>query len=219
MLFLGLAIGAPAGASQCSVRSGARTAALVELYTAQSCRACRPAEQWLAGLHAPGRVVPVALHVDYRDYVAIATPRRKLTPRQRLALAYTPQVLLQGREFRGWGSDAFDAALARINAVEPRATLRLDIVSQDAQGLRVAVAAQLLQPADAALYLAAYENRSGRYVVLNWLGPFRFSGAKLQAQRSLPLLPGAMPANSGAVGFVQDRRSAEVLQALIRAAC
>jgi hypothetical protein len=219
LLFLGLSIGASASASQCSARSGARTAALVELYTAQSCTTCRPAEQWLAGLHAPGRVVPVALHVDYRDYVAAPAPRRKLTPRQRLALAYTPRVLLQGRDYRGWGSDSFDEALASINAIRPRAALRLDIVSQDAQGVRVAMAAELLQPADAVLYLAAYENRSERYVVLEWLGPFRFSGTKLQAERLLPLLPRAMPANSGVVGFVQDRRSAEVLQALMLAAC
>ena len=249
-LLIGLAIAAPASAGQCSARSGTQTAALVELYTSEGCSSCPPADRWLSSLgsqgYVPGRVVPIALHVDYWDYIGWKDPyakrefslrQRKLTQLQRMALVYTPQVLLQGRDFRGWGSAAFDEAVANINALQARANLRLDIVSQDAQGLRVAVAAELLQPVDmqeAVLYLAAYENRlesrvsagenrgrtlSHDYVVLEWLGPFRFSGPKLQAERLLPLLPRAMPANSGVVGFVQNGRSAEVLQALMLAAC
>jgi hypothetical protein len=35
----------------------------------------------------------------------------------------------------------------------------------------------------------------------------------------VPLLPGATPANSGVAAFVQDRRTGEVLQALLRSAC
>lgn len=154
-----------------------------------------------------------------------------------MALVYTPQVLLQGRDFRGWGRPAFDAAVAKINAVPARAHLRLDIVSQDAEGLRVAASAELLQPADApdvAVYLAAYENRlasrvsagenrgrtlSHDYVVLEWQGPFGFSGPKLRTERRLPLPPRALPTNSGVVAFVQNRRTAAVLQALMRPAC
>jgi len=232
---VGLWIAASATAGQCSARSGMHTAALVELYTSANCNSCPPANRWLSSLgargHVPGRVVPIALHVDYWDYTGDATAKRdlrltqrRLTQRQRLALVHTPQVLLQGREFRGWGSAAFDEAVAKIHAVQARADLRLDIVSLDAHGLRVAAAAELLQPArvqDAALYLAAYEARPEDRVsvVLEWQGPFGFSGPKLQAERLLPLLPRAMPTNSGVVGFVQDRRTAEVLQALMLAAC
>jgi hypothetical protein len=103
-----------------------------------------------------------------------------------------------------------------------------------AQGLEVEASAELAAPLeDAVLYLAAYrsglqsrvtagENR-GRilthdHVVLEWLGPFAISG-RLVERRTLPLLPGAGAAGSGAAAFVQSRRTGEVLQALLRSAC
>jgi hypothetical protein len=54
--------------------------------------------------------------------------------------------------------------------------------------------------------------------VLEWLGPFAVTG-RLVERRTLPLLPGAGAANSGAAAFVQNRRTGEVLQALLRSAC
>jgi hypothetical protein len=240
-----------AAAAVCSAQSGEKTAALVELYTSEGCSSCPPADRWLSGLgargYAPGRVVPLALHVDYWDYIGWKDPyarrefsqrQRKLTQLQRLALVYTPQVLLQGRDFRGWGSGAFDDAVARINAQPARARIGLQIRSLEYDHLEVEASAELLEAAhagDAALYLAAYESRiasrvtagenRGRtlghdYVVLEWQGPFDFGPARRFAERRvLPLLPRAVPANSGVVGFVQNRRTAEVLQALMLAAC
>jgi hypothetical protein len=38
-------------------------------------------------------------------------------------------------------------------------------------------------------------------------------------RRTLPLLPDAAAANSGAAAFVQERRTGEVLQALLRSSC
>lgn len=250
LFLLVLCIPLHAGAGQCSAESGATTTALVELYTSEGCSSCPPADRWLASLgrrgYAPGRVVPIALHVDYWDYIGWKDPyakrefslrQRKLTQLQRMALVYTPQVLLQGRDFRGWGTDAFDRALTEINAIAAQARLRLDIVSLDAAGLRVAAAADLREPAqadDAVLYLAAYANRlesrvsagenrgrllSHDYVVLEWQGPFALAGGTLRIERLLPHLPRAVPTNSGVVGFVQNRRTAEVLQALMRPAC
>jgi len=68
----------------------------------------------------------------------------------------------------------------------------------------------------------AGENRgrilSHDHVVLEWLGPFPVAG-RLVERRTLPLLPGAAAANSGAAAFVQNRRTGEVLQALLRSAC
>ena len=91
-----------------------------------------------------------------------------------------------------------------------------------------------LARADAALYLAAYESRlenpvtagenRGRtlrhdYVVLEWQGPLALTAGTVEEERLLPLLPGAVPTNSGVVAFVQNRRTAEVLQALMLPAC
>jgi hypothetical protein len=55
-------------------------------------------------------------------------------------------------------------------------------------------------------------------VVLEWLGPFNLESRRVE-RRTLPLLPGATAANSGAAAFVQDRRTGEVLQAVLRGSC
>ena len=248
-LFL-LAAALPAHAMQCSAQSGERTAALVELYTSEGCSSCPPADRWLSGLAqggVPERIVPLALHVDYWDYIGWKDPyakrefslrQRKLTQLQRLALVYTPQVMLQGRDFRGWGTPAFQEAVAKINAQPAKASIELAIRGAKAAGLNVEAQARLVdraQHGQAALYLAAYQNRlvskvdagenRGRilahdYVVLEWQGPFGFgTDGRLAERRELPLLPRASAAESGVVAFVQNRRSAEVLQALMLPAC
>ena len=237
--------------AECRAVSGPNTAALVELYTSEGCSSCPPADRWLSSLASGGKVpasvVPLALHVDYWDYIGWKDPyakrefslrQRKLSQLQRMALVYTPQVLLQGRDFRGWGTPAFDAAVAGITAQPARAQISLAVRRTADRALEVEAGATLLdagQQADAALYLAAYESRlssqvtagenRGRtlahdYVVLEWQGPFGFGpGAKALERRALPLLPRAEPGNSGVVGFVQNRRTAEVLQALMLSAC
>src|SRR5512132_1257439 len=71
----------PALAAQCSARSAPHTTALVELYTSEGCDSCPPADRWLSSLgsrgHAPDRVVPIALHVDYWDYIGWKDPYDK----------------------------------------------------------------------------------------------------------------------------------------------
>jgi len=248
LLFLGLALLPVAGeAMQCTAQSGPRTTALVELYTSEGCSSCPPADRWLSGLasrYPATNLVPLALHVDYWDYIGWKDPygkrenslrQRKLTQLQRLAFVYTPQVMLQGRDFRGWNGKAFDEALARINAQPARASLGLAILGGDASSIDVETVATLVQPtADAALYMAAYQNRletqvnagenrgrrlSHDHVVLEWQGPFAFTGTTLKERRKLALLPGASAAHSGVAAFVQDRRTGEVLQALLRSYC
>jgi len=155
----------------------------------------------------------------------------------RARIVYTPQVLLQGADFRRWGSSSFDEAVARINARPARASISLTLLAGLADTLATEVRAELLdaaQEADAALYLASYENKlvskvaagenRGRtlahdYVVLEWVGPIVFAGGRIDERRTLPLLPKAVPAHSGVAAFVQNRRTAEVLQALMLPAC
>jgi hypothetical protein len=245
LLMMGL-VATPAQA-QCVAQSGPGTAALVELYTSEGCSSCPPADRWLASLgrrYAPASLVPLALHVDYWDYIGWKDPyakrefslrQRKLSQLQRLALVYTPQVLLQGRDW-GWRTGAFDEALARINAQPARARMRLALLGGDSKSLEVEVTAELVERVDdAALYLAVYESKlqsrvsagenRGRilnhdYVVLDWQGPFSFGKEiHLSERRRLALLPGAQAANSGLAAFVQNRRTGEVLQALMRSAC
>lgn len=216
-----LVLGLPAAGAQCSAESGPGTAALVELYTSEGCSSCPPAERWLATLGpraSAGALVPLALYVDYGYYLG-SLRSRKLTPRQRMALVYTPQVLLQGRDFRPWGGPGFDDAVARINAQPARAYLRLEIVGADKEALDVETRASLAAPAEeAALYIGAYRSGPERRVVLEWEGPFGLKKDFFQRRR-LALLPGASRMDSGVVAFVQKRRTGEVLQALLRSTC
>jgi hypothetical protein len=256
-VFLALAVAtcaethAQQAAGQCSARSGAKTVALVELYTSEGCDSCPPADEWLASLgargYAPDRVVPIALHVDYWDYIGwkdpyakreFATRQRKHAAMKRAKVVYTPQVVLQGEDFRAWRSTAFDDAVARINARPPRASISLGLGAGNATAFDVEATAELAgspERLDAALYLAAYENKlvssvtagenRGRtlahdYVVLEWAKPLEFgAGKRVSERRTLPLLPRAVRKNSGVVAFVQDRKSGEVLQALMLPTC
>lgn len=251
ILVLGCALGHAvwASAASCTTRSGERTAALVELYTSEGCSSCPPADRWLSALAArfpADRVVPLALHVDYWDYLGWKDPyaqerfskrQRRLSLQQRMALVYTPQVVLQGRDYRAWHGREFDAAVARINAQPARAQIRLDIRAVRPSGLAAAAEASVERAlaGDAVLYLAAFQSRlqsevkagenEGRrlvhdYVVLEWQGPFGPGpDGRLAAERSLALLPGATPRRSGVAAFVQNRRTGEVLQAVLLSAC
>ncbi len=251
LLGAGVALAAPAHAMQCSAQSGAQTTALVELYTSEGCDSCPPADRWLSALgsrgHVPAQVVPIALHVDYWDYIgwkdpyaraAFSARQRKLAQVQRARIVYTPQVMLQGVDFRGWRGAEFERAVAKINATPALASIALRLDAGVADAFRVEVEAVLAEPSsapDAQLYLASYENKlasavsagenRGRtlehdFVVFEWIGPLAFErNGRLGARRNLPLLPKAVARNSGVVAFIQSRATAKVLQALMLPAC
>src|SRR5260370_31685257 len=62
----------------CDVKSGPKTAALVELYTSEGCSSCPPADKQLSQFpsreYSFGQVVPISLHVDYWDYIGWKEP-------------------------------------------------------------------------------------------------------------------------------------------------
>jgi hypothetical protein len=124
----------PSPGAECATRSGAQTAALVELYTSEGCSSCPPADRWLSTFSrvvGNGDVVPVAFHVNYWDYMGwkdvFADARYTERQRDRAAAAgarqvYTPQVVVGGRDFPGWRSaqsaaKAFDAIRAKLAPV------------------------------------------------------------------------------------------------------
>ena len=95
--------------------SGEQRVSLLELYTSEGCSSCPPADRWLRALVDDDRlwqeVVPVALHVDYWDYIGwedrFASPaysrRQQDYVRQGAATqAYTPEFFVDGREWAGW---------------------------------------------------------------------------------------------------------------------
>ncbi len=93
---------------------------LVELYTSQGCSSCPPADRWLSKLKRnPAlweKIVPLAFHVDYWDYIGWRDPyaqpefgqRQRQYAREGGARAvYTPGMMLNGKDWRGWASGKF----------------------------------------------------------------------------------------------------------------
>lgn len=141
-----------AGYPDCRATSPDYTVALFELYTAEGCDSCPPADRWFSSLDvgpAGSHAAALAFHVDYWDRLGwhdrFGSPeftKRQYEQMQRhdTGFVYTPQVLLQGRDLASphtqvqlqsrdpvpWRSARQPtAAVAAINAKPARATIEL----------------------------------------------------------------------------------------------
>jgi hypothetical protein len=237
-------------ASPCSGRSAADRAVLVELFTSEGCDSCPPADRWLSRLRqdaAGGRLVPLAFHVDYWDYLGWQDPyahaahgqrQREAAARNRLRTVYTPQVVVGGRDMPQWReAAAFSEAVAKSRKAPARAEISLSWQAS-ARTAQLDVSAQLHRAAEfseAAAYVALYENRlisrvqAGEnrgatlehdFVVRGLIGPLAFGqDGRLQHSNSLALRSEWKVQDLGVAAFVQARGSGEVLQALAVQGC
>ena len=101
--------------NQCSVASGPTIAPVVELYTSEGCSSCPPADKWastLKGVSGAGGAVVQAFHVGYWDYIgwvdrfaapAYTNRQRDIAARNNLRSIYTPQAVLDGKDWPRWG--------------------------------------------------------------------------------------------------------------------
>jgi len=126
-----LAPAADAAEGQCSLHSTAQPPAVVELYTSEGCSSCPPADRWLSTLKGRSDVIALAFHVNYWDRLGwpdrFATPA--ITERQHeqaqgsgSSYVYTPQVVLNGRDWRHWSG----SAPARLPVSNVALTLKRD---------------------------------------------------------------------------------------------
>ncbi len=84
----------------------AQQAVVVELFTSQGCSSCPPADKLLHQMAGREDVIPLALHVDYWDYIgwkdefaqAAFTARQKAYARvSGRRVIYTPQMVINGQ--------------------------------------------------------------------------------------------------------------------------
>jgi hypothetical protein len=102
---------------------------VIELYTSQGCSSCPPADEFVAMLAANPRVLPLALHVDYWDYIGWADKfaMAQFTDRQRAyaraigsRTIYTPQMIIGGQDrIEGFAPEETAKHLHRHLAVAP----------------------------------------------------------------------------------------------------
>ena len=238
--YLALLLSPTVSAAECSAASGPARVALLELYTSEGCSSCPPADRWLSQLSAQGfaadRVIPLALHVDYWDYIGwrdrFANPTFSVRQREQARLAgssavYTPQVMINGRDFRSWhSSNGFAKQVADMKQAPARANIQLKLSRPTPDRIETSVSVSG-QKENLVVYLALYENdlssavASGEnagnklrhdYVVREWRGPMRVSDAAWL--QTLQLKPEWQSAKTGVVAFLQNPVSGEVVQAL-----
>lgn len=226
-------------AAQCQAKSGAQRVALLELYTSEGCSSCPPADRWLSSIASQGvgpeRVVPLALHVDYWDYIGwpdrFARPLFGARHREQVKasggrVVYTPQVMLNGRDLAGWRSNTLGRDVADINrrAAGADITLTLNPIAPDR--FEITSNGNAKGASRAAMYIAVYQNnlfsevRAGEnsgvrlqhdYVVREWFGPITMDAPWKQTITSKP---DWVASKMGVAAFVQDQSSGEILQAL-----
>ena len=153
-----LVLAAPAVAQTCQARSADRQVLLVELYTSEGCNSCPPADRWLSTLKGRPQVLAAAFHVDYWDRLgwtdrfgdARHTERQAEAARQGGArFSYTPQVLINGRDWRGWPT---------LPIVEAPAAVHLALVRGEGQRVDVTVTPRSGSPARLGLWWAVLED-------------------------------------------------------------
>jgi len=235
----------PVVAAECTASSGPNRVALLELYTSEGCSSCPPADRWLSSVTAnPDRVVPLALHVDYWDYIgwkdrfaktAFSARQREMAGFSRSGFVYTPQMMLNGQDFRsGYSNSRFEEQLKTINRTAPQAKIKLS-VNQTADSVELSTTGQAARQSNPVLYVALYENeltsevKAGEnngarlhhdYVVREWLGPYPIDdNSTTPWQQKIDLKPDWKTKNMGAAAFVQNHSTGEVLQAVALKFC
>lgn len=230
--------------AQCSAVSGPQTNALVELYTSEGCSSCPPADQWLSRLKnqskSAGNIVPIALHVDYWDYIGwkdnfanpeFAKRQREMATLGRARGVYTPQLAINGQDTRSWLNDArFKSEVATISRIPAKAEIRLTANATTTRSVQVSINIKTAEAGPLVYYLALQENNlqstvnAGEnrgellhhdYVVRQWLGPLKVGAdGKINVSHEIQLQPAWKQRDLSVVAFVQNSATGEILQGL-----
>lgn len=213
--------------AECVAHSAPTRTHLVELFTSEGCSSCPPADAWLRGLHAGANVVPLEWHVDYWD--SLGWPDRfddaRYTARQRelaahsdKGIVYTPEVALDGREWRNWGNGAPLSSAPNANGtpltlnVQPGNPLRVALRGTPGTD-HSAYRAYFVVTEDGLTSAVRAGENSGAvlrhdYTVRALAGPLPLD----RAQAELKLPADLKSQRSAVVAFVQDPASGAIAQ-------
>ncbi|MGB8635636.1 MAG: DUF1223 domain-containing protein [Rhodanobacteraceae bacterium] len=230
LLFLFGLVSSQAAAVQCTAHSATRRTHLVELYTSEGCSSCPPADRWLRTIEASDKVIPLEFHVDYWDSLGWPDPyadhrfsqrQRQLAARSARPVSYTPEVALDGHEWRAWPRSPIPTA-------NEKAPVRLVLHVQDDSTLRASL--QVIADTGFAgsadrVYFAltedglvshvdAGENRGAvlrhSHTVRAFAGPLTLR----TAHADLTLPKDLQRSRSAVVAFVQDKTTGNIVQSV-----
>lgn len=230
-------------AAECSAKSGAATVPLLELYTSEGCSSCPPADKWMSGIKND-KVTPLAFHVDYWDYIGwkdkfskaeYSDRQRKIAAFGGAGFVYTPQFVMNGRDFKGWDNSRLNQNVAAAQKLASRANLSLEAVQENGK-ITLITSAKTTHPAHAKhsdVFVAIYENKlvsqvkagenSGRelkhdYVVREFFGAYQINNQN-EFNKNFTLSTDWLKRDAGAVVFVQNSQTGEILQSLALKFC
>ncbi len=242
------AFSAPAIAANCAADSSGHQVALLELFTSEGCNSCPPADRWLNAIQDRGtgtsQVVPLAFHVDYWDYIGwkdrFAKPefsqrQRLIATRNQASFIYTPQFVLNGRDFRHpWKQGGLAERLKAINADSASIKIKLEQTRTERR-VGVALRAHNAHSTSAHVFVALFQNglhsdikageNAGKklyheFVVRKLEGPYPLApGGSLEREFEFDLDPVADPASLGFAVFAENAVSGENMQAMAVPLC
>ena len=220
--------------------SPAKRVALLELYTSEGCSSCPPADSYISRLKhgslSDQQLIPLSFHVTYWDYIGWRDrfANRQYDERQRKQallnasrLVYTPQFLLNGKDYRRLRD--LDEDVRRINSSSAAYKLKLTAIPQAESIIaELEISGNEGDKDKAVAYIALYEHglksdvtdgeNNGEtlhhdYVVRELHGPYSIEQGRGGFNTEFALRDYSLP-NAGIVGYVQKLQSAEVLQAV-----
>ena len=239
LLLISLRVAAEVPRSYSAV-SPVNRVALLELYTSEGCSSCPPADRFMSRLKlediSDQKLIPLSFHVTYWDYIGWKdrfgdslhdARQRKQARLNNSSMVYTPQFIMNGKDFRRHGS--FDDEIVRINSITADYRLELTAsVNKNVIEAVLGVKTLVDDGGEAVAYIALYEHGLGSevtggenegkqlrhdYVVREFKGPYLIGQDQAEFnvtfQRSDYVI-----VNSGIVAFIQQPMSAEVLQAV-----
>ena len=229
-IILGVLAASKAGAAaqSCELSAQGAAAQRVELYTSEGCSSCPPADRWMSTLPARDDRLLLAFHVDYWDDLGwpdrfadtrYSQRQRDIAQRGRSRNVYTPEVVVEGREHRGWRQSL--PAVSGNAAPDLRARMSIN----DQRQLAVEWAPDADLPAGTSAYLAvtedglytevrAGENRGARlrhdHVVR------AFANARSPSGRLSLVLPADLDRKQARVNLWIEDRQGRTVQSLSR---
>lgn len=233
-------------AASCSAKSGANTVPLLELYTSEGCSSCPPADKWLSNLKTDyAKFTPLAFHVDYWDYIgwkdkfsksAYSDRQRKIAAFSGAGFVYTPQFVMNGRDFKGSDLTRFNQYVEAHQKLASPVDLSLEVLPHDSGALILKAKAGASKPFDdqkTDIFVAIYQNKlsnkinagenNGRelkhdYVVREFFGAYQLNNLNVFA-KNFKLDPIWQGRDAGAVIFMQDASNGKILQSLALPFC
>jgi hypothetical protein len=155
---LALFIPTDSRAQTCSIDSGLKQRPVVMLFTSEGCSSCPPADKWATSLMRTSQLKPVVLgfHVTYWDYIGwkdrfasanYTQLQKRVSSAVGLNTIYTPQIMLQGKEYRNWGGwsgNRGDADLLPVAIKDAAARVQMQLTQVSPTNLKIALSVDRL---------------------------------------------------------------------------